>query len=70
MNKTEHLFNDRERQFVKPQVDQINMLMAAVNNAVGLFCATHDLEPREWRLKQDGSGLERVVPEMAVEAVQ
>jgi hypothetical protein len=55
----EHNFTPAERAFFGSQLDQINRMFAAMNNAANLVMAQNGLEG-EWQLKPDGSGLVRV----------
>jgi hypothetical protein len=49
-------FNEAERAFFGAQVDQINRLIAMMNNAANLVVMQNDL-PGQWQLRPDGTGL-------------
>ena len=54
------VFSDRERAFFLRHIQQMNVLQTAVQTAIALVIEQHSLEG-EWRLRPDGSALERVI---------
>jgi hypothetical protein len=56
---SEHLFSEKERAFFAKQIQQVNAMQMAIQNAMALVIEQQSLEG-QWRLKQDGSGIERV----------
>ena len=58
---TIHVFSARERAFFVRQIQQMNALQAAVQTAIALVIEQQELEGN-WRLRPDGSGLERIDP--------
>ena len=54
-----HVFSDRERAFFFRQIQQMNALQGAIQNAIALVIEQQALEG-QWRLRPDGSALERI----------
>ena len=54
-----HMFSERERAFFLRQIQQMNALQGAIQNAIALIIEQQALEG-QWRLRADGSGLERI----------
>jgi hypothetical protein len=54
-----YTFTDKELQFLHPQLQQVDRLMSAINNATGLILAQNGLQGN-WRVTKEGTGLERV----------
>ena len=57
--KIVHLFSDGERNFFLRQIQQMNALQGAIQNAIALVIEQQALEG-QWRLRPDGSALERI----------
>lgn len=55
----EYTFTAQEQGFFERQRQQINAAVMSMNNAIGLLLAQQGL-PGEWRMKMDGTGIERV----------
>jgi hypothetical protein len=59
--RTTHVFSEREKAFFVRQIQQMNAMQGAVQTAIALVMEQQALEGN-WRLRQDGSGLERFDP--------
>jgi hypothetical protein len=52
-------FSEKEKPFFQEQIQKINTLMAAMQNAANLVIVQQGLEG-QWQIKPDGSGLIKV----------
>jgi hypothetical protein len=59
--RTTHVFSKREKAFFVRQIQQMNAMQAAVQTAIALVMEQQALGGN-WRLRADGSGLERLDP--------